>query len=202
MRELGERDRDQQQLDAGDMHDQHLLVPQQDPLLQHDAGQQWQKSECPGQIILVVGDQALDRVGVAVHQQRDHRGDRQDRRDRDQPGRQRGPAEAQYRAKQLDVLAQQQQRDQESQMEDVAGDQDETAARGQVYRDQRAVPHRAQARPPFRAARGSKVLFAAEHGQVEHAVDHAEHEYRSGDLQAGPAYEIQPFLLVHAPAPS
>src|SRR5450759_4307907 len=70
--------------------------------------------------------------------------------------------------------------------------------RGQADGLNGTMPDGAQPRPPFSAPRFGKVFFATEQNEVEHAVDHAEHEHGSGELQAGPAYEIQQLLSVHA----
>src|SRR5450759_4074376 len=96
------------------------------------------------------------------------------------------------------MLAQEQQRDQESKVKYIAHDDDEMPTRGQADRLKGTMPDGAQPRSPFCAARRGKVFFAPEQNEVEHAVNHAEHEYGSGDLQTGPAYEIQQLLSVHA----
>ena len=167
------------------------------------SGGQWRHRQQPAEVVVEVADQALDRVGDAVDQYRQQRGDGDGAQEGDGRGRQRRPAEAQQSleigAEQAleHAFEEQQVRDveeqchQETEVERVAHHLAEGGAPEELLAGPGAQGDQPQSLPGGGVSRRRKVDLGSQEEDPDQPPQQAEDEDGHRPLQGGPTGKVE-----------
>lgn len=126
-----------------------------------------------------------------MHQQHEQRDERDHRHRIDHGVRQAGPAHAEHAVDELDVWNEQEDRDEQPDVEDIAGDQGHRAALDDVRQRHRPLEDLGDAGANLRPLRLGMERLAPEHQDLEQAGEHANDEDGDRDVERGPPHPEQ-----------
>ena len=204
MDQLAEREPDQQRLGGEDVDAEQGLVAHATGVgIGQQAGDQRCDGQQPAEVVVEVGDQALHRIGDAVDQHREQRGDGDRREEGDGRRRQGRPAEAEdplevgadqaleHVLEEQQVRHVEEQRDQEADVEGVAHHLAEGRPAEELLARPGAQGNQAQSLPLGRVARGGQVGLGAQEEDADQAPQQPEQEDGDRPLQGRAARELE-----------